>query len=219
MGSAEFATKLAGAKLIVVLGHSECGAVKGAIDGAKLGKLTDLLNRSSPRLRPTGTPLVSTPRRTRTSCSRWRQRMLRRRPKVCNETARFFGIWSPRRSEDRCGDARCRQRAHHVHGMRVGRPSFLGRYWRTHLAGHCEPCLPRGSPAQGLMMRAGQLAVSPRSRERAPGPPNAARPSVGFGSPTSIPPRQHQVRLSPNRDRCADISLCSFVPIAGHHYD
>ena len=38
VGSAEFATKLAGAKLIVVLGHSECGAVKGAIDGAKLGK-------------------------------------------------------------------------------------------------------------------------------------------------------------------------------------
>ena len=37
IGSAEFATKLSGAKLIVVLGHSECGAVKGAIDGAQLG--------------------------------------------------------------------------------------------------------------------------------------------------------------------------------------
>src|ERR1700730_12587460 len=37
VGSAEFATKLAGAKLIVVLGLSECGAIKGAIDGAELG--------------------------------------------------------------------------------------------------------------------------------------------------------------------------------------
>jgi carbonic anhydrase len=48
VGSAEFATKLAGAKLIVVLGHSECGAVKGAIDGAELGMLTQLLRRITP---------------------------------------------------------------------------------------------------------------------------------------------------------------------------
>jgi carbonic anhydrase len=48
VGSAEFATKLAGAKLIVVLGHSECGAVKGAIDGVALGKLTHLLQRIKP---------------------------------------------------------------------------------------------------------------------------------------------------------------------------
>jgi carbonic anhydrase len=48
IGSSEFATKLAGAKLIVVLGHSECGAVKGAVDGAVLGKLTQLLQRIKP---------------------------------------------------------------------------------------------------------------------------------------------------------------------------
>lgn len=48
IGSSEFATKLAGAKLIVVLGHSECGAVKGAIDGAKLGELTQLLAKITP---------------------------------------------------------------------------------------------------------------------------------------------------------------------------
>jgi len=48
VGSAEFATKLAGAKLIVVLGHSECGAVKGAIDGAELGELTQLLAKIRP---------------------------------------------------------------------------------------------------------------------------------------------------------------------------
>ena len=50
VGSAEFATRLAGAKLIVVLGHSECGAVKGAIDGAELGKLTQLLRRIKPAI-------------------------------------------------------------------------------------------------------------------------------------------------------------------------
>jgi carbonic anhydrase len=50
VGSAEFATKLAGAKLIVVLGHSECGAVKGAIDGVELGKLTHLLQRIKPAI-------------------------------------------------------------------------------------------------------------------------------------------------------------------------
>lgn len=48
LGSMEFATKVAGAKLIVVLGHSECGAVKGACDGAKLGNLTATLENIQP---------------------------------------------------------------------------------------------------------------------------------------------------------------------------
>jgi carbonic anhydrase len=43
LGSIEFATKLAGAKLILILGHSACGAVKGAIAEAELGNLTQLL--------------------------------------------------------------------------------------------------------------------------------------------------------------------------------
>lgn len=50
VGSCEFATKLAGAKLIVVLGHSECGAVKGAVDDAKMGLLTGLLAQIRPSL-------------------------------------------------------------------------------------------------------------------------------------------------------------------------
>ncbi len=48
LGSMEFSCKLAGAKLIVVLGHSSCGAVKGACDGAELGHLTGLLNKLRP---------------------------------------------------------------------------------------------------------------------------------------------------------------------------
>jgi carbonic anhydrase len=48
LGSMEFATKLAGAKLVLVLGHSGCGAVKGACDGAELGNLTALLAKIRP---------------------------------------------------------------------------------------------------------------------------------------------------------------------------
>ncbi len=50
IGSLEFTTKLAGAKAIVVLGHSECGAVKGAVDDAKMGLLTGVLAQIRPSL-------------------------------------------------------------------------------------------------------------------------------------------------------------------------
>jgi carbonic anhydrase len=48
LGSLEFATKLSGAKLIVVLGHTECGAVKGACDATQLGLLTATLANINP---------------------------------------------------------------------------------------------------------------------------------------------------------------------------
>ena len=48
LGSMEFATKLAGTKLIVVLGHTACGAVKGACDHARLGNLTALIKKIEP---------------------------------------------------------------------------------------------------------------------------------------------------------------------------
>jgi carbonic anhydrase len=48
LGSMEFACKLSGAKLIAVIGHSNCGAVKGAIDDVKLGNLTGLLGKIKP---------------------------------------------------------------------------------------------------------------------------------------------------------------------------
>ncbi|MFT0157410.1 MULTISPECIES: carbonic anhydrase family protein [Tenacibaculum] len=48
LGSMEFACKLAGTKLIVVLGHTSCGAVKGACDNAQLGNLTKMLGKIKP---------------------------------------------------------------------------------------------------------------------------------------------------------------------------
>ena len=44
VGSLEFATKVAGSKVVVILGHTACGAIKGAADGVELGNLTELLN-------------------------------------------------------------------------------------------------------------------------------------------------------------------------------
>lgn len=48
LGSMEFACKVAGSKLIVVLGHSKCGAVKGACDHVEMGNLTELLSKLQP---------------------------------------------------------------------------------------------------------------------------------------------------------------------------
>lgn len=50
LGSMEFACKVAGAKIIVVLGHSKCGAVKGACDNVKMGNLTNLLSKIQPAI-------------------------------------------------------------------------------------------------------------------------------------------------------------------------
>ena len=48
LGSMEFSCKVAGAKVVVVLGHTKCGAVKGACDNVKLGNLTTLLEKLKP---------------------------------------------------------------------------------------------------------------------------------------------------------------------------
>ncbi len=48
LGSMEFACKLAGVKAVVVMGHTGCGAVKGACDDAKLGNLTQMLQKIKP---------------------------------------------------------------------------------------------------------------------------------------------------------------------------
>jgi carbonic anhydrase len=56
VGSLEYATKVAGAKLIVVLGHTDCGAVKGAIDNVELGVLTAALANIRPAVLKIGSP-------------------------------------------------------------------------------------------------------------------------------------------------------------------
>ena len=48
LGSLEFACKVAGSKAIVVLGHTHCGAVKGACDQVELGNLTEMLSKLKP---------------------------------------------------------------------------------------------------------------------------------------------------------------------------
>uniref|UniRef100_UPI0035C67EE9 carbonic anhydrase n=1 Tax=Serratia quinivorans TaxID=137545 RepID=UPI0035C67EE9 len=53
LGSMEFACELAGAKLVLVMGHTSCGAVKGAIANAELGNLTGLLNKIKPAIAAT----------------------------------------------------------------------------------------------------------------------------------------------------------------------
>lgn len=56
LGSMEFACKLAGTKLIVVLGHTSCGAIKGACDDAKMGNLTNMLAKIKPAVDAVKTP-------------------------------------------------------------------------------------------------------------------------------------------------------------------
>lgn len=51
LGSMEFACKLSGAKVVLVMGHTTCGAIKGAIDNAELGNLTGLLAKIKPAVR------------------------------------------------------------------------------------------------------------------------------------------------------------------------
>ncbi len=56
LGSMEFACKLAGTKVIVVLGHTSCGAVKGACDDARMGNLTTLLSKIKPAVKAVSEP-------------------------------------------------------------------------------------------------------------------------------------------------------------------
>ena len=53
LGSLEFACQLAGAKVVLVMGHTACGAIKGAIDKAELGHLTGLLAKIRPAVEAT----------------------------------------------------------------------------------------------------------------------------------------------------------------------
>lgn len=56
LGSMEFGCKLAGTKVVVVLGHTSCGAIKGACDDAKLGNLTAMLSKIKPAVKAVSEP-------------------------------------------------------------------------------------------------------------------------------------------------------------------
>lgn len=56
LGSMEFGCKLAGTRLIVVLGHTSCGAIKGACDGVELGNLTAMLSKIKPAVKSVPEP-------------------------------------------------------------------------------------------------------------------------------------------------------------------
>ena len=62
LGSMEFARKLAWTKVIVVLGHTACGAVKGACDDAKLGNLTALISKLKPAVEAVTEPVDTSKR-------------------------------------------------------------------------------------------------------------------------------------------------------------
>lgn len=53
LGSAEFATAAAGSKVVVVMGHESCGAVKSAIDGVDMGNITAMLDKIEPAIEMT----------------------------------------------------------------------------------------------------------------------------------------------------------------------
>jgi carbonic anhydrase len=67
LGSMEFACKLAGTKLIVVLGHTACGAVKGACDDAKMGNLTALISKIKPAVNAVTEPKDASQRNSKNS--------------------------------------------------------------------------------------------------------------------------------------------------------
>ncbi len=67
LGSMEFACKLAGTKALVVLGHTSCGAVKGACDDAKMGNLTTLLSKIKPAVEAIEEPQLASERTSKNS--------------------------------------------------------------------------------------------------------------------------------------------------------
>ncbi len=56
LGSLEFACKLAGSKIVLVLGHTACGAIKGACDDAKMGNLTAMISKIKPAVKAVEEP-------------------------------------------------------------------------------------------------------------------------------------------------------------------
>lgn len=62
LGSIEYGCKVAGSKVVVVLGHTACGAVKGACDDVKLGNITPLLDKIKPAIKAVKEPTLAAER-------------------------------------------------------------------------------------------------------------------------------------------------------------
>ena len=73
LGSMEFACKVAGAKVVLVMGHTACGAIKGAIDNVELGNLTGLLAKIRPAVKATAFEGERSSKNSASS-TRWRAR-------------------------------------------------------------------------------------------------------------------------------------------------
>ena len=130
LGSMEFACKLAGSRLLVVLGHTSCGAVKGACDNVQLGNLSTLLNliqpsiyfeRSTEDRTSSNSEFVDRVARDPGPSLRGRRHRTQPRPEGHDRGLRD-------RSHRR--DVRCRDRRRHVHrrdlDVRLG-PTLLRR--------------------------------------------------------------------------------------------
>lgn len=84
LGSMEYAVQVKHTKLIVVLGHSSCGAVKGAIDNAELGNLTQLLAQIRPAITTDSTNTPSADKTARKNVELTIQDILKKSPVIAS---------------------------------------------------------------------------------------------------------------------------------------
>ena len=112
IGSLEFATAAAGAKLVLVLGHSECGAIKGAIDNVQLGNLTATLSNIWPAVEATaGIPGERNSKNARVRAGGGRDQRPARRADAAGAQPDHVGSGRCRGAQGGGGHARHRHRA------------------------------------------------------------------------------------------------------------
>ena len=93
LGSIEFATKVSGAKVILIMGHTNCGAIKSAVDNVQLGNITAMLSNIKPAVESvTGVPGEKTSK-TRILWKRSRSRMCFLRRKPLQTKALSLRVW------------------------------------------------------------------------------------------------------------------------------
>jgi carbonic anhydrase len=115
LGSMEFACHVAGAKLIMVIGHTNCGAVKAAIDDVKLGNITPMLAKIRPATIPRTSPMSAARMcgwqwrpsgNAARSCARWRRRGRSRSSEPTTTSVRVRSLRCRSRTRARRGGTR-----------------------------------------------------------------------------------------------------------------